>query len=187
MPVGFWDDPDGARYRSSYFERYPGVWCHGDWVTELPSGEFLVHGRSDATLNRDGVRLGCAEIYSALRSVPEVRDSVALGVELPGGRYYQPLFVTLADDADLDAELRDRITDAIRSGASARHVPDEVVAVPAIPVTHTGKKVEVQLKRLLTAPDRGLAVDRTSIANPGSVDWFVDFAHRFHTTPATDR
>lgn len=176
MPVRFWNDDDGGRLRAAYFERFPGVWTHGDWVTELSTGEYIVHGRSDATLNRGGVRLGSAEIYSALGHVPEVADALVLGVELDDGGYLMPLFVSLAEGVALDEDLTARIADAIRAGASARHVPDEVHAVPAIPVNFAGKKLEVPLKRLFRDPEAGIAVDRGTVSNPESVDWFVDFA-----------
>ena len=178
MPVGFWGDADGSRYRTAYFEQFPGVWTHGDWITMGADGTCEVLGRSDATLNRAGVRLGSSEIYGALQEVPGIRDTLVIGVDLPGGGYWLPLFVDLDDGVDLDDDLRARITAAIRAHASARHVPDEIVAVPAIPVTHAGKKVEVPVKKLFSGADPR-SVDRGALADPGALDWFVARAREF--------
>lgn len=186
MPVGFWNDPDGRRYRAAYFERFPGVWTHGDWVLAAPDGTCEVLGRSDATLNRGGVRLGSAEIYGALQGVPGIVDAMVLGIEVPGGGYWMPLFVVLDGTRELDDSLLADTTAAIRSHASARHVPDEIIAVPEIPVTHTGKKVEVPVKRLFLGADPA-ALDRGALANPDSLDWFVRRATEFLSTHATAR
>ena len=164
MPVTFWNDPDGERYRQAYFATFPGVWRHGDWITLTSRGTAIVHGRSDSTINRHGVRLGSADIYSVVEQIPDIADCLVIGAELDGGRYWMPLFVTLADGAVLDAELTDRVKAAIRSGCSARHVPDEIIEVPAIPHTMTGKRLEVPVKRLL----QGFPVERA--VNPGVVD-----------------
>lgn len=179
MPVQFWGDADGARYFDAYFAAFPGVWTHGDWITELPDGGFIVHGRSDATLNRQGVRLGSADVYSALRHVPEVLDGLVIGVEQPNGGYYMPLFVVLRDGVGLDDELRDRIAVTIRQHASARHVPDEIIVAPGMPVTHAGKKIEVQIKKLFMGVDPERALSRGALANPDTVDWYVERAAAF--------
>jgi acetoacetyl-CoA synthetase len=178
MPVFFWGD-DGSRYLGSYFEKFPGVWTQGDWITETVDGAFVVHGRSDATLNRAGVRLGSADIYAALQHVPEVRESLVLGLEQPNGGYYMPLFVVLADGCQLSEELESRIRATIRGQTSARHVPDEIILAPAIPVTHAQKKIEVPLKKLFTGKSPDTAVNRGSLANPESIDWFVQRAERY--------
>jgi len=178
MPLRFWGDPDGGLYRAAYFEQFPGVWTHGDWMLEGRDGTVEVLGRSDATLNRAGVRLGSAEIYGALQSLPAITDSLVLGIELPQGDYYLPLYVVIADSAALDDELRSAIVSAIRTQASARHVPDEIIAVPAIPLTHAGKKIEIPVKRLFTGVDPS-KVDRGALANPDALDWFVTEAQRF--------
>ncbi|WP_169064691.1 acetoacetate--CoA ligase [Geodermatophilus dictyosporus] len=164
MPLYFWNDPGGTRYRESYFEPWPGVWRHGDWMEVTERGTCLITGRSDSTLNRGGVRMGTADIYAAVESVPEVLDCVVLGVEQRDGGYWMPLFVQLAPGAELTDELRDRIRAAIRSQASPRHVPDEVLVVPGVPHTRTGKRLEVPLKRLF----QGVAPERA--VNPGAVD-----------------
>lgn len=179
MPLCFWGDESGEKYRAAYFEGFPGVWTHGDWITETAGGGFAVHGRSDATLNRGGVRMGSADVYAAMQYVPGVRDSLIIGVERPNGEYRMPLFVTLAEGVELDDELRELIKRTIREHASARHVPDEIVAVPAIPVTHAGKKIEVQIKKLFMGADPERAVSRGALANPEAVDWFVEAAARF--------
>ncbi|QXJ26430.1 acetoacetate--CoA ligase [Actinomadura graeca] len=179
MPVSFWGDEDGAKYRGSYFEKFPGAWTQGDWITETPEGEFIVHGRSDATLNRLGVRLGSGDIYAALRHVPEVRDALVLGLEQPDGGYWMPLFVVLDDE--LTDELKTKINTTIREHTSHRHVPDDIIAAPAVPVTHALKKIEVPIKKLFTGHDPATAVNRGSLANPEVVDWYVDQAQRFRT------
>ncbi len=178
MPVRLLNDDDGLRYRAAYFERFPDVWTHGDWVTATSRGGFIVHGRSDATLNRSGVRFGSSDIYSALEDVPEVLDALVVGVESEtAGDYYMPLFVVLASGEILDDLLRERIRTTIRRNASPRHVPDEIVQVPAVPVTHTGKKAEVPVKRILqTSSSLTATVSRNSLSNPEAVDWYIAFA-----------
>lgn len=179
MPVGMWGDEDGARYRAAYFEAFPGVWTHGDRVRERSSGGYLVLGRSDATLNRDGVRMGPSDIYRALEQVPEVRESLAIGVELPGGGYWFPLFVELVPGAVLDAALEDRIRDAIRTTASARHVPEVILQAPAIPMTSVQKRIEVPIKRLFLGRPVETVVSRGALSNPEALDWFVEQADAF--------
>ncbi|MGY1811456.1 acetoacetate--CoA ligase [Blastococcus sp. SYSU D00820] len=164
MPLYFWNDPDGTRYREAYFEPWPGVWRHGDWMEVTERGTCLITGRSDSTLNRGGVRMGTADIYAAVESVPEVVDCVVLGVEQRDGGYWMPLFVQLTPGTQLTGELTDRIRAAIRTQASPRHVPDEVLVVPAVPHTRTGKRLEVPLKRLF----QGMAPEKA--ANAGAVD-----------------
>ncbi|MGC5162589.1 acetoacetate--CoA ligase [Rhodococcus sp. DT1] len=174
MPVRFWDDPDGSRYRESYFSVYPGVWRHGDWITVTDRGTFLMHGRSDSTLNRQGVRMGSADIYQVVESLPEVTESLVLGIEQPDGSYRMPLFVVLADGTELDDRVAERIRSAIRAQLSPRHVPDEIVAAPGVPHTRTGKKLEVPLKRILQGADPSTAVDRAAIDAPELIDWYHD-------------
>ncbi|GAA3125345.1 acetoacetate--CoA ligase [Streptomyces rectiviolaceus] len=164
MPIHFWNDPDGSRYHDSYFDTYPGVWRHGDWITVTSHGSVVIHGRSDSTLNRQGVRMGSADIYEAVERLPEIRESLVIGVEQPDGGYWMPLFIHLAPGATLDDGLRDRIKQTIRTQLSPRHVPDEVIEVPGIPHTLTGKRIEVPVKRLLQGTALAKAV------NPGSVD-----------------
>ncbi len=172
MPVGFWNDPDGRRYRDAYFGLFPGAWRHGDWVTITDRGSCVISGRSDATLNRGGVRIGTAEFYAVVESLPEIADAIVVHLE-EGDELI--LFVTLRPGAALDEGLRGRIAAELRRSLSPRHVPDRIVAVPAVPRTLSGKKLEVPVKRILggTAPE--VAASRGSLANPASLDAFVAF------------
>lgn len=166
MPIGFWDDPDGIRYRSAYFEEFPGVWRHGDWVTVTDRGSVIVHGRSDATLNRHGIRMGSADICQAAEDVPEVVEALVVGVEEADGGYWMPMFVTLTDGRHLDDELTATIQAAVRDNVSPRHVPDQVIEAPGIPHTLTGKKLEVPVKNILrgfTAQAQIGAIDEPSL------------------------
>jgi acetoacetyl-CoA synthetase len=149
MPLFFWDDEDGSRYRDAYFDTFPGVWRHGDWITITDHGSVVIHGRSDATLNRHGIRMGSADIYEPVEALPEVREALVIGLEEADGGYWMPLFVVLAEGAALDADLEARIKDAIRTHASPRHVPDAVIQAPGVPHTRTGKKLEVPVKKVL--------------------------------------
>ncbi|MFE1549993.1 acetoacetate--CoA ligase [Streptomyces sp. NPDC058718] len=175
MPVGFWGDTDGSRYRAAYFEAYPGVWRHGDWVRFAPEGHCVVAGRSDATLNRGGVRLGTAEFYAVVEDLPGIDDSLVVHIEDPeGGNGELLLFV--AGPAQLDDALRTGITRALRSALSPRHVPDVIERVPAVPRNRTGKKLEVPVKRILlgAAPESVASTD--VLADPRSLDVFVAYA-----------
>ena len=176
MPVFFWNDPDGEKYRGAYFDKYPGVWCHGDWLTITDRNSVVVHGRSDATLNRMGVRMGSAEIYNAVEGLAEVQDCLVVGCELDDGGYWMPLFVTLTDGADLDDALRDRIVAAIRTGASPRHVPDDVIAVPGIPRTMTGKRLEIPIKRILLGAKASTVLTPSAVDRPELLDVFAGYA-----------
>ncbi|SCZ14944.1 acetoacetyl-CoA synthetase [Streptomyces sp. 136MFCol5.1] len=173
MPLYFWNDPDGSRYRNAYFGAYPGVWSHGDWITLSSHGSVIVHGRSDATLNRNGVRMGSADIHDVVERLPEITEALVIGAEEPDGGYWMPLFVVLADGVGLDDSLRDRIRDAIRGGASPRHVPDEIVAVPALPHTKTGKKLEVPVKRLLQGVPAEQVLNPAAVDNPDLIAYFA--------------
>ena len=178
MPVSFWNDPDGARYRASYFDHFPGVWRQGDWITVTSRGSIRAFGRSDATLNRGGVRLGSSEIYAVVEGLAGVSDSLVAGVELPDGEYYMPLFVVPAGDATVDDGLRASISEALRSELSPRHVPDEIVEVPAIPRTLTGKKLEVPVKRILQGVPAERAAAAGSLDRPEAIQWFERFAQK---------
>lgn len=176
MPLYFWNDPSGQRYREAYFEPWPGVWRHGDWLEITERGTCVITGRSDSTLNRGGVRMGTADIYAAVESVPEVLDCVVLGVEQPDGGYWMPLFVQLAPGEELTDELRARLTAAIREQASPRHVPDEVIAVPGVPHTRNGKRLEVPLKKLFQGVDPAKAVNTGAVDDASLVDHYVRLA-----------
>ena len=173
MPIAFWNDADGSRYRAAYFEMFPGVWRHGDWITITDHGSIAVHGRSDSTLNRHGIRMGSADIYQAVEGLPEIAESLVIGVELPDGEYWMPLFVVPADGAQLTDELKNRICDTIRAEVSRRHVPDEILEAPGIPHTRTGKKLEVPIKKLLQGGDPARVVESSAVDNPALLDWYA--------------
>lgn len=173
MPIAFWNDADGSRYRDAYFEMFPGVWRHGDWITITDHGSIVVHGRSDSTLNRHGIRMGSADIYQSVERLPEIVEALVIGAEQPDGGYWMPLFVVLADGVELSDELRDRIKQTIRTEVSPRHVPDEILVAPGIPHTRTGKKLEVPVKKLFQGADAAKVVERSAVDNPDLLDWYV--------------
>ncbi len=177
MPVGFWNDPDGTRYRAAYFEDFPGVWRHGDWITFTERGSCVISGRSDATLNRGGVRIGTAEFYAVVEGLPEIADSLVVHLDEEGDRLL--LFVALRDGATLDGALEARIASELRTQLSPRHVPDEIVAVPTVPRTLTGKKLEVPVKRILTGTPPDAAAARGSLADPTALDPFAAMASAY--------
>jgi acetoacetyl-CoA synthetase len=178
MPLYLWNDPDGKRYRESYFDVYPGVWRHGDWIKITPRGSAVIYGRSDSTINRGGVRMGTSEIYRAVEKVEEVQDSLVVDVQKPNGDAYMPLFVVLKEDSELDDELVRKIKQSIRENTSPRHVPNEVLAAPDIPRTLNGKKVEVPVKKILTGTPPEEAVSKDSLSNPDSLSFFLEHAKR---------
>lgn len=177
MPVALWNDPTGERLLQSYFRAYPGRWHHGDWITLHNDGSAVISGRSDATLNRGGVRLGTSDFYAVVDALPEVADSLVVHLEDPaGGLGRLVLFVQLASGPGLDDALRARIAGELRTQLSPRHVPDEVHAVPAVPRTLSGKRLEVPVKRILSGVPITQAASRESLADPGALDWFAAFA-----------
>jgi acetoacetyl-CoA synthetase len=177
MPVGFWNDPDGSRLREAYFATYPGVWRHGDWLTITERGSCIVTGRSDATLKRGGVRIGTAEFYGIVEALPEIAESLVVHLEdEAGGPGELLLFAVPRDGARLDDELRRRISQALRSELSPRHVPDRILAVPAIPRTLSGKKLEVPVKRILLGLPADVAASRDALADPNSLQPFEALA-----------
>lgn len=186
MPLYFWGDEGNARYLESYFDTFSGedgsrIWRHGDWLRLVPRPSAtggVIYGRSDSTINRQGIRMGTAEIYAAVEAVPEVVDSMVVDLEYLGRASYMALFVQLRPGSTLDDALDGRIRDAIRTGASARMVPNEIFAVPEIPRTLTGKKLEVPVKKLLLGHPEQKVSNRDTMANPRSLDWFIEFAQR---------
>lgn len=177
MPLGFLGDDDGRRYRAAYFDRYPGVWCHGDWIEFTPEGGCIISGRSDATLNRGGVRLGSSDFYSVVEGLPEVVDSLVVHLDdEPRDELY--LFVKLAPGLELDDALRARIKSTLRSALSPRHSPDIIEAVPAVPRTLSGKKLEVPVKKILSGKQAGDVLSNESLADPTAIDWYVAYASR---------
>ena len=175
MPVGFWNDEDGTRYRESYFDMYPGVWRHGDWIEILPDGGCIIYGRSDATLNRGGVRMGTSEFYRAVEAFAEVGDSLVVDTGRLGAEGRLILFVLPAEGADLDDDLRNRIRAALRAQLSPRHVPDEIHQVPGIPRTLSGKKLEVPVRKILHGTDPERAADPNALADPDVLGYFGRF------------
>jgi acetoacetyl-CoA synthetase len=178
MPLELWNDKDGRRYQDSYFDVFPGVWRQGDWITISPRATVTVAGRSDATLNRQGVRIGSAEIYAAVEQLPQVADSLVVGVERADGDYDMPLFVVMAPGATLDDELRSMITTRIRARSSPRHVPDAIIEAPAVPRTLTGKKLEVPVKRLLQGHRLEDAVALGAVDDVAALEWYAQYGAR---------
>ncbi len=180
MPVYFWNDPAGERYQSSYFEQYPGVWRHGDWLSITPRESLIILGRSDATLNRQGVRIGTAEIYRALDTLPELRDSLIINVERPDGSDWMPLFVALAPGVLLTDALKQTIRQTLRTNYSPRHVPDDIFEAPDIPYTISGKKMETPVKKIFQHKPLDKAYNRDSMRNPEAMDFFIRLANDFN-------
>ena len=178
MPVGFWGDADGSRYRAAYFEHYPGVWRHGDWIEITSRGTAIIYGRSDSTINRGGIRMGTSEIYRAVLDHDDVLDALVVDVPRPDTDGWMPLFVVLREGAELDDELRRALAKSIRERCSPRHVPDEVFAITEVPRTLSGKVLEVPVKRILMGTPAEQAASRDSLANPAALDYFTAMAAR---------
>jgi acetoacetyl-CoA synthetase len=176
MPVFFWGDEGGVRYRASYFEQYPGIWRHGDWIEITDRGTAIIYGRSDSTINRGGIRMGTSEIYRAVLAIDEIVDALVVDVPRDGGENWMPLFVVLREGATLDEELIGRIAKQVRGDCSPRHVPDQVFAIAEVPRTLSGKVLEVPVKKILMGQPADKAASRESLANPKSLDYFVELA-----------
>jgi acetoacetyl-CoA synthetase len=176
MPLFLWDDEDGSRYRESYFDMFPGIWRHGDWIEITSRGTAVIYGRSDSTINRQGVRMGTSEIYRAVQAVPEVLDALVVDVPRPDTEGWMPLFVVLREDAELDDELTGEIKRRIREQCSPRHVPNEIHAIAEVPRTLSGKVLEVPVKRILMGTPPEQAASRDSLANPAALDYFVELS-----------
>ena len=195
MPLYFWNDRDNTRYLGSYFDMYPpghgrrpgggdapaemgAVWRHGDWLKITPDGACVIYGRSDATINRHGLRMGTSELYSAVEALPEVMDSMVVDLEYLGRESYMPLFVVLRPGEQLTEALKQRLNDAIKTALSPRFVPNEIFRVAEIPRTLTGKKQELPIKKLLLGQPIEKVVNKDAMANPGCLDWYVQFAQQ---------
>jgi acetoacetyl-CoA synthetase len=176
MPIFFWGDDDGERLRESYFDMYPGIWRHGDWIEITDRGTAIIYGRSDSTINRGGIRMGTSEIYRCVLAIDEVVDALVVDIPREGEENWMPLFVVLRDDAHLDDDLVKEIRTRIREDCSPRHVPNEVHQVAEVPRTLSGKVLEVPVKRILMGQPAEQAASRDSLANPESLDWFVELA-----------
>jgi len=178
MPIFFWGDEDGSRLRESYFDMYPGIWRHGDWIEITERETAIITGRSDSTINRGGIRMGTSEIYRAVLSLDEITDALVVDVPREGTDGWMPLFVVLREGAELDDDLTKQIAKRIREDCSPRHVPNEVHAIDEVPRTLSGKVLEVPVKRILMGQDADKAASRDSLANPKALDYFADFAKR---------
>jgi acetoacetyl-CoA synthetase len=176
MPIYFWNDEGNARYLSSYFDIYPGIWRHGDWLTIAEDGSCAISGRSDATINRNGVRMGTSEIYAAVERLPEIVDSMVIELEQPDGDSQLIMFLVLADGAMLDEALREKLTRSIRTSLSPRFIPDQMYVAPGIPRTLSGKKQELPIKRLCQGRPIERIINRDAMANPDVLDWYADWA-----------
>ena len=178
MPLYFWKDDDNRRYKESYFDTWPGVWRHGDWIRITKSGGAIIYGRSDATINRYGIRMGTSELYAAVEALPEVMDSLVVDLEFLGRESYMPLFVVLKDGIDLSEDLVSRIRDTIKKNLSPRHVPNEIFEVEDVPRTFSGKKLEIPVRKLLLGQPVEKVINKDTMGNPESIDYFVEFAKR---------
>jgi acetoacetyl-CoA synthetase len=202
MPLYFWGDRDNQRYLSSYFDMYPAglgrhpgggdgdaslgpVWRHGDWLKITPQGSCIIYGRSDATINRHGLRMGTSELYSAVEGLPEVLDSMVVDLEYLGRDSYMPLFVVLREGQVLDAAMKTKINDAIKTALSPRFVPNGIYQVSEIPRTLTGKKQELPIKKLMLGQPLDKVVNKDAMANAACLDWYVDFARSYQSGQAT--
>jgi acetoacetyl-CoA synthetase len=181
MPVRFWGDEDGSRYREAYFEMFPGVWRHGDWIEITERGTAIIYGRSDSTINRGGIRMGTSEIYRAVLSIDAIVDALVVDVPRPGTEGWMPLFVVLREGVELDAELPKEIARRVRERCSPRHVPDQVFQIAEVPRTLSGKVLEVPVKRILMGTPAEQAASRDSLANPAALDYFTEMAARLET------
>ncbi len=180
MPIRFWNDPGHMRYLTSYFEMYPGIWRHGDWIKINTRGGCVIYGRSDSTINRQGIRMGTSEIYRAVESIPEIVDSLVVDLELLGRESYMPLFVVLHESAALDEVLKQRIRQTLRQAISPRHVPDEIFAITEVPYTLSGKKLEVPIRRILLGHPIDAVVSPGSLRNPTALTFFIQLAERLN-------
>jgi len=180
MPVFFWNDADGRRYRESYFDMFPGVWRHGDWIRITERGSAVILGRSDATLKRMGVRMGSSDFYTAIEALPEIESCLIVGFDRPGGGYFMPLFVVPAAGLQLDETLREKIKNQIRTVLSPRHLPDKIYQVADLPRTLTGKKMEVPVKKILMGMPPAKAVNPGAMANPEALDFFLELAKQLN-------
>ena len=179
MPLRFWNDDGDQRYRASYFETYANVWRHGDWLKIDADGSCIIYGRSDATINRHGLRMGTSELYSAIEALPEILDSLVVDLEYLGRQSYMPLFVVMREGVVLDAAMRSRINKAIEAGLSRRFLPNDIFAVPEIPRTISGKKQELPIKKLLLGHAVEKVINKDAMANPACLDWYLEFAANY--------
>lgn len=177
MPIYFWGDENHMRYRASYFEKFEGKWCHGDWIKLFEDGQLVIQGRSDATLNRKGIRIGTAEIYSIVNKISGIRDSLIVNIEDESGEDYMPLFVKLDPNFSVD-EISDQVIRKLKQDGSPRHIPDEIIAVEDIPYTLSGKKMEVPVKKVLMGLEAGKEMNKDAVRNPEAMEFFIEFGNK---------
>ena len=182
MPIYFWNDPEMARYKASYFEMFPGIWRHGDWIKINERGGCVIYGRSDSTINRMGIRMGTSEIYSVVESFDEILDSLIIDLELLGHESFLPLFVVLRENAILDDALKSRIKNKLKTDVSPRHVPNEIYQIDEVPYTLSGKKLEVPIRKILLGMDIKKAANPGAMRNPESLEFFIKFAEGLENT-----
>ena len=182
MPIFLWGDENFERYRESYFEMFPGIWRHGDWIEITENNGIIIYGRSDATLNRGGVRIGTSEIYRALDQIKEIKDSVIICIERNHGEFYMPLFVVLQENTTLTEDLKDQINKTIRNAYSPRHVPDDIFTTPDVPYTISGKKTETPIKKIFLGKDPEKVVNKGALRNPESMNFYISF-YNSHLKP----
>ncbi|HCM77562.1 MAG TPA: acetoacetate--CoA ligase, partial [Cytophagales bacterium] len=175
MPIFLWNDPNFERYHESYFEMYPGIWRHGDWIEITENNGVIIYGRSDATLNRGGVRIGTSEIYRAVDQIKEIKDSVIICVERDKGEFYMPLFVVMAENAVLTDELKTKINKTIKDAYSPRHIPDAIFETADVPYTISGKKTEAPIKKIFMGRDPDQVVNKGALRNPESMKFYINF------------
>jgi len=180
MPVFLWNDPDYIRYTESYFEMFPRVWRHGDWIKVTPRNGIIIYGRSDSTLNRGGVRIGTSEIDRAGDKIPEVKDSLIICIEKGDGSFYMPLFVETNDRKELSKELKEKINTTIKNEYTPRHVPDDIIQIPEVPYTISGKKVETPVKKILMGKDLNKALNKDALKNPDALNFFIEYAKKIN-------
>ena len=181
MPLYFWGDENDARYKDSYFDTWPGTWRHGDWIRITPEGGAVIYGRSDATINRHGIRMGTSELYAAVEALPEVMDSLVVDLEFLGRDSYMPLFVVLKEGSELNEDLVARVRQAIKEDLSPRHVPNDVFEIEDVPRTFSGKKLEIPIRKLLLGQPADKVINPDTMANPESVAYFIEFADRLRS------
>ncbi|NCZ46301.1 MAG: acetoacetate--CoA ligase, partial [Betaproteobacteria bacterium] len=186
MPLFFWNDPENKRYFESYFTQYPGLWRHGDWLEITDRGTAIIYGRSDSTINRHGIRMGTSELYRVVEAFEEIADALVIDLEYLGRPSMMLLFVVLRAGQVLDEALSQRVLKAIREQLSARHLPNAVHAIADVPRTLSGKKLEVPVKKILLGQDPASALNKDSMANPQSLQWFIDFASQLNAPKTED-
>jgi len=180
MPLYFWGDQKKRRYKESYFDFYPGIWRHGDWIKIYPDGSSVIFGRSDATINRKGLRIGSAEIYQAVESLDEVKDSLIVDLEYLEKESFMPLFIVKMPNVEFNEELKNKINEKIKTNVSPRFLPDTIIEVMDIPKTLSGKKLEVPVKNLMLGCKSSQVINKDAMVNPSSIDFYIDFAKRIH-------